>query len=174
VKALLLLRHAKAELDAPSGSDFDRRLTDAGRRASAAVGDDLRASAHRVNAIIASPAARVAETVAGVVLAAGWKLETAWNRRLYDASLDTLVEVVRNIDDAVETLLIVAHNPGSQEMILHLADEDPGGLRADIARNFAPAALAELRLRAERWGDVSGGCGSVLRLVQPSDLGRMR
>ena len=71
MKALLVLRHAKAELDAPSGSDFDRRLTDAGRRASAAVGDDLRASAHRVNAIIASPAARVAETVAGVVLAAG-------------------------------------------------------------------------------------------------------
>jgi phosphohistidine phosphatase len=169
VKTLLILRHAKASPDSPSGRDLDRPLTGRGHRACAAVGRDIQASGRRIDAIVASPAARVVETVAGAVEGAGWALEPAWDRRLYNAPRDALLEVIGEVDDAVEALLIVGHNPGLQELILHLAEDDRAGLHAQVGASFPTATLAELRLPINRWADAGPGCGRIMRLFRPRD-----
>lgn len=166
MKTLLVLRHAKAEADAPSGSDFDRRLTSRGHRDSAAVGRALRTSGCRLDAILASPAARVVETVDGLVQAAGFELAAIWDRRLYNAPPQTLLEAIRGTEAAVETLLIVAHNPGLPELILHLATAND--LRDRVAGGFQTAALAELRLAVDRWADAGARCGRIVSLERPS------
>lgn len=168
MKTLFVLRHAKASPDAPSGRDFDRPLTGRGHRDSAAVGGELRD--RRLDAFLASPAARVVETVDGLVEVAGFELEPIWDRRLYNASAEALLEVIQEVDGAVATLLIVAHNPGLQELIVALAEDDPAGLRAQIGGRFPTAALAELRLSIDHWDDARPGCGRVAAVLQPSDL----
>ena len=169
MKTLLVLRHAKASPDSASGSDFDRPLTDRGHRASAAVGRHLRVSDRRVDAIVASPARRVLETVAGVVEGARIDIAPRWDRRLYNASLAALFEVVQEIDGAVGTALIVAHNPGLKELIVHLAEDDPAGLRARVGGSFPTGALAELRLAIDDWRNVGPGCGRIIGLVRPEE-----
>jgi phosphohistidine phosphatase len=137
---------------------------------SAAVGRAPRDGGRRVDAIIASSALRAAETVADVIEGAGWALAPLTDRRLYNASPGKLLEVIRECDDAVESLLIVAHNPGLQELIVCLAEDDPAGLRAQIGSSFPTAALAELRLSIGHWRDAGPSCGRITTLIQPGDL----
>lgn len=169
MKTLFVLRHAKASRDAPSGTDFDRPLNKRGRKAAVAVGRELRARNSAVDAIVASPAARVSETVSGVIEGSGYNLEPAWDRRIYNASPVNLIEVLREVDDAVERLLIVGHNPGLQNLLLDLAEDDPGGLRDEIASSFPTAALAELRLAIAHWREAGPGRGRIVSLVRPRD-----
>jgi phosphohistidine phosphatase len=169
MKTLFVLRHAKASEESPSGSDFDRPLTSSGKRAAAAIGRALGASEPRTDAILASPAQRVIETVAGVAQAAGLNAAPGWDRRLYNASVQDLIAAIGETDDEVATLLLVGHNPGLKELIGYLATDDPAGLRAEVRGRFATATLAELRLTIDRWREIEPGCGRIEHLVRPGD-----
>lgn len=171
MKHLLVLRHAKASPDSSSGRDFDRPLTGLGHRAAAAIGRTLKAGDHRLDAVLSSPAARAVETVAHVTPGAASPLAPRLDRRLYNAPPETLLEVIGEVDGAIETLLIVGHNPGLQQLILELADDDSSGLRAQVGSNFPTATLAELRLSIDHWDEAGPGCGRLLTLLRPGDLG---
>jgi phosphohistidine phosphatase len=170
MKVLLVLRHAKASRSAPSGDDFDRRLELRGREEASAVGRLLRARGIAFDAIVASPAVRVVETVSAVIEAAGTAVEPAYDRRIYNAEPETLLEIIRDTDDSIQRMLLVGHNPGLQQLLLGLSDDDLTGLRATIAAGFPTAALAELHLAIEHWRDAGRGTGRVASLVRPDDL----
>lgn len=170
MKTLFVLRHAKASRDAPSGADFDRPLNQRGHKASVAVGRELWARNSAIDAIVASPAVRAVETVSGVIEGSGCTFAPLWDRRIYNASPGRLIEVIREADDTVERLLIVGHSPGLQHMLLDLAEDDPDGLRGDVASSFPTAALAELHLADEHWRDVAPGRGRIVSFVRPRDL----
>ena len=59
---LILLRHGDAERQAPSGEDFDRRLTATGRRESVETGESLAHLGFAPDLAIVSGAARARET----------------------------------------------------------------------------------------------------------------
>jgi phosphohistidine phosphatase len=166
VKTLLVLRHAKASPGSASGSDVDRPLASRGLREAAAVGRALRARDVQVDAIVASPALRVAETVAAVVHSAGWTLAPLWDRRIYNASAETLLAVIRELDDVAGAALIVGHNPGLHELILQLAEDG----YSQVGAGFPTATLAKLRLTVDRWADVGLGSGCIQSVVRPKDL----
>lgn len=169
MKTLLVLRHAKSSQDAPSGIDLDRPLNPRGRSQALALGRMMRERQIAVDAIIASPAARVAETLSGVLEGAGTGIEPVFDPRLYNASPEALLEVIREADDKVGRLLIVGHNPGLQHLLLHLGDQDCDGLRANVAANFPTATLAELRLSVDYWRDGGRHSGRIASLVRPED-----
>src|SRR6185295_17628817 len=115
MKTLLVLRHGKASQDASFAVDFDRPLKPRGLRQSLTLGRMMREQNLAVDAIVASPAVRVVETITGVMEGAGARFEPIYDRRIYGASPKTLVEVIHDADDKVEWLLIVGHNPGFQQ-----------------------------------------------------------
>ena len=59
---LILLRHGKAEAHAASGQDFDRPLTERGRRDVALVARRLAEAGQVPDLVLVSPAARARET----------------------------------------------------------------------------------------------------------------
>ena len=169
MKTLLVLRHAKASQDSPSGLDFDRPLKPRGRSQALALGRMMRIRNLTIDAIVASPAARVVETVSGLLKGTGESIEPAFDHRLYNASPEALIDVIRAFDNTVERLLIVGHNPGLQYLVLRLAGTDNHGLRCEVAAGFPTAMLAEVRLAVERWQDVAPGSGRIANLIRPDD-----
>lgn len=122
---LHILRHGKAERDAPSGRDYDRRLRPRGERQAAFVGAALaEREKGRAGAIVASPAARALATATIVQKATGWALTTD-DRLVVGSSTDEALEVVRAALGAKQTgaLVIVGHNPTLED----LADRLEGG-----------------------------------------------
>jgi phosphohistidine phosphatase len=163
MKRLLVLRHAKAEAESASGKDFDRPLAERGWQDATAVGRAMRERGLCPDAIVASPARRVVETLAALAEGYG-KLDPDYDRRIYNASPETLLDVVREADDAVQTILLVGHNPGLPLLLLQLAHTDNHDLLARIEQGFPTATLAVVEL-ADRWADAGSPRGKVVDLI---------
>ena len=164
MKRLLVLRHAKAEEDSASGKDFDRPLAKRGRHDAAELGRAMRERGLHPDAIMASPAKRVAETLAALAEGYG-PLDADYDRRIYNASAGTLLDVVREADDDAQTLLLVGHNPGLHLLVLGLADGDGGGLRSRIENSFPTATLAAVELPISSWTDIQPAGGELVDLI---------
>ena len=122
-RTLILLRHAKSDW---SGSvpDIDRPLADRGKAQAPLVGRWLANNAGRIDLALVSPARRARET---------WELASAqleplpparFEDRVYAASADQLLDIVRDVPDNVRTALIVGHNPGMEQLASLLAGEE--------------------------------------------------
>ncbi len=168
MKTLTLLRHAKSGWDDPVARDFDRPLNPKGQRAAQAMGRHLRAQGLEFDRVIASPAARVVETLEQVAIGYGSDLAPAWDQRIYLASAATLLDLVHELPDAAATALLVGHNPGLEELVLGLVPG--GGLRGDVETKFPTASLAEMRFDVEHWSDIQPGKGELVRFTRPRDL----
>jgi phosphohistidine phosphatase len=168
MKILTLLRHAKSTWDDPVARDFDRPLNRRGRKAAHAIGTEMRRLGLCFDAVIASPAIRVEETLAEVEVGYGSALGAAFDRRIYLATTETLLELVRCAEEAADRLLLVGHNPGLESLAMELTRG--GGLRDEAAIKYPTGTLAEIELPAERWRDVSPATGRLARFIRPRDL----
>ncbi len=168
MKSLTLLRHAKSDWADPALSDFGRPLNARGRRAARAMGREMQSLGLAFDAVVASPAARVVETVAGLAEGYGGALAPAYDERVYLASAGTLLRIVREADDRYDRLLIVGHNPGMERLALLLGRG--GALRDEVAVKYPTAALAEIGLPVAHWRDVGEGAGTLERFIRPRDL----
>lgn len=168
MKTLTLLRHAKSGWDDPVTRDFDRPLNGKGRRAAARMGRYMRDEGLAFDAVVASPALRVQQTIAGVEDGYGQTLGPRWDRRIYMASAATLLDLVQGVDDGAARVLLVGHNPGLEDLALHLASASP--CRAEVEAKYPTATLAELRFEIEHWADLAEGVGTLARFTRPREL----
>jgi phosphohistidine phosphatase len=166
LRRLLVMRHAKAERESSSGADFDRALAERGWRDAERVGRAMQGRRLMPDLVLASPARRTRESVAALERVLG-PLPAKHDERLYGATVAQLVEVVREIDDAAQTLLLVGHNPGVHELVLGLS----GGNEAGTVNGFPTAALAVIDLDATSWRDVATQAGRLADLIEPKKLG---
>jgi phosphohistidine phosphatase len=170
MKTLTLLRHAKSAWDDPVARDFDRPLNGRGRRAAARMGRYLRDEALAFDMVVASPALRVMQTLAGVEDGYGRALGAIFDRRIYMASAATLLDIVQGFDDGCDRVLLVGHNPGLEDLVLLLVPEAAGGLRTEVEAKYPTATLAELRFDADRWAAVDERGAAFPRFVRPREL----
>ena len=171
MKTLILLRHAKSGWDDPVARDFDRPLNKRGRRAARTVGRELRAQGIGFDAVIASPAARVVETLEDVAKGYGEPIRPAYDERAYLASAATLLELVQEADDGADRLLLVGHNPGLEALALMLTPEEgENGLRDALAVKYPTGTVAQIAFEVEHWRDVAAGAGHLERFIRPRDL----
>ena len=95
MKTLALLRHAKSDWSDARARDFDRPLNARGVRGAQAMGRHIKSTYLRFDRILASPAVRVAETIEEASKAWGHTFPVEWDRRIYLASSDTLIDLLR-------------------------------------------------------------------------------
>lgn len=116
---LILFRHAKAEARAESGEDIDRSLSDRGRRDAAAMARLLARMGLIPDLALVSPSSRTQETW---TLAAPAFPTTRLKivDQLYNAECDEIDEAVRAAAPDAGTVMVVAHNPGLQELSINL------------------------------------------------------
>jgi phosphohistidine phosphatase len=167
MKTLTLLRHAKSGWDDASLSDFERPLNARGRDAARAMGRELRALGLAWDRVLASPAARVTETIDGLAESYG-PIAPVYDEAIYLASLDGLLDIVRATDDACATLLVVGHNPGMERLALLLSRGGP--LHDQVALDYPTGALAEIAFAIDHWREVGESGGTLARFLRPRDL----
>lgn len=171
MKRLTLLRHAKSGWDDPVARDFDRPLNPKGKRAARAMGQYIRDHRLHYDRIAGSPALRVVETLEEVAAALGETIAPAWDKRIYLASGMTLLDVVHDAPNEAESLLMVGHNPGLEDLILMMVPDKAGDeARDQVEEKFPTAAIAEIEFDAQHWEELKPGTGRLVRFVRPRDL----
>lgn len=165
MKTLGLLRHAKSDWGQANQRDFDRGLNARGRRGAALMGAHIRGHDQRWDRLIASPAERVRQTLDLAQIG----LAPEWEERLYLASPDTILEILR--DGTGDAVLLAGHNPGLADLILELVAPARENTLFDEAKvKFPTAAFAVLELAIDDWRDARPECGVLVHFTRPRDL----
>lgn len=179
MKTLGLFRHAKSDWQDARARDFDRPLNARGRLGAPIMGrhvrDYARANGVVWNRILASPAARSAQTIELAAQGAGMDANTGfavnWDRRIYLASSATLIDLLREQEDWKKSILLVGHNPGLEDLIFDLVpDNGASHLRDIVEAKFPTAAFAVIELDIDHWADLDDNCGRLVHLMRPRDL----
>jgi phosphohistidine phosphatase len=161
---LVVIRHAKAG-EAPF--DIHRPLTERGLRDATAIGDWLRARAVRPDRAVVSPARRARETwqqAAGQLDAAP---EPIIDDRVYDNTVDLLLDIVRETPDDVGTLVLVGHNPSFGALASELDDgQGDRSARHELRTGFPTSAVAVFRIDGS-WSAVDLGAGTLTGFAAP-------
>ncbi len=168
-KRLLLIRHAKSSWADPGLIDHDRPLSDRGRKAAIAVGRFLRQSGLEPDLVVCSSAIRARQTLEFLRFAV--ETEVAIESSLYGAAAASLLSRIRSIPPGVRSAVLIAHNPGMEELARVLAGPDSDLASAD---KFPTAAVAEFRYLTPTWAAVGSGRagqGGLVTFVVPRDLG---
>jgi phosphohistidine phosphatase len=170
VKRLTILRHAKSSWEHQRLEDLNRPLNERGWTMARRMGCELEKRGMKFDLVIASPAARVRETIDGLREKLNLNVEIRFDPRIYAASEEMLLEIVHEVHETVHAPLIVGHNPGLQQLAVGLTSKDRDGLRDRVKHKFPTAALAAIELPAHRWAEVKPGSGEIAELILPKEL----
>lgn len=159
-RRLVVMRHSKAEPTAPS--DHGRALASRGRGDAAQAGHWLREQGIVPDAALVSDALRTQQTWEEVATAAGWDLEPILSAGLYAAGSDSAFDLIRDVDPAITTLVVIGHNPtmASIAELIDDGDGDPDAVTGMVTSGFPTSALAVFSLPGE-WTDLGPGGGRL-------------
>lgn len=116
MRRVILMRHAKSSWADPGMDDFDRPLNQRGLEAAPKMGRWYAEHHGLPDIVLSSPAKRAEATTNLWIEGAGFQGEVRWTPSLYLASPTTIIRTLSQLDDRFESAMIVAHNPGLEEL----------------------------------------------------------
>jgi phosphohistidine phosphatase len=164
-RRLVLVRHAQA---GDAATDRDRPLTEHGQQQAAAVGEWLARTGIAPDRVLISPALRTRQTWERARAALACAPEPGVEERIYDNTVDGLVEVIRESPEDVQTLVLVAHNPAVGMLASELDDgEGSEPAQQTLAAGFPPASVALFGV-ATPFAVLGPGQATLLEVVVPA------
>jgi phosphohistidine phosphatase len=160
MKTLYILRHAKSSWDNPLLADFERPLNKRGLEAAPLIGEIIYKNRFTPELVLSSPAKRAKQTAVLVREVGAIKPEIRFDERIYEASPQTLVQIISELGEEADSLLLIGHNPGLEGLIRFFTGE---------TQPMATAALAVIELNAKTWAEISADCGTLKNLIRPTD-----
>jgi phosphohistidine phosphatase len=147
-------------------ADHERPLGPRGQRDAVAVGEWLAANVAQVDLVLCSPSARTRRTWALATQQLPTEPPVRQEPDVYLGTLRTLHDLVRTTDDGVHTLVVVGHNPGTQELALLLAGSGDSNQLARMRSKFPTSGLAVLRSTGS-WKDLTEGTARLVEFTVP-------
>ncbi|MCC5943824.1 MAG: histidine phosphatase family protein [Bernardetiaceae bacterium] len=157
-KTLYLVRHALPE---ESGRlDALRKLTTKGMNDAIALGKWLQNQTPTPEHIMASDAIRAKQTAEAILEAfPTLKANAAFDSDWYQCSSHELLKAIQNVDDSINTLLFVNHNPTVSMLIAELSHTQPTWI--------TEGACAQIQFEIDTWQGLQHGLGELKGIYNP-------
>lgn len=119
----MLIRHAKSGWADSAQPDFDRPLNERGKKDAPAMGERLKTVGLIPDAFISSSAKRARQTAKRLAEGVGYEKELIrMEDKLYLCEPHVFDELISHLDDSLNTVFIVGHNPGITAYANSLSD----------------------------------------------------
>jgi phosphohistidine phosphatase len=129
--------------------------------------EHLRDEDVRPDLVLCSSAVRARQTLDHVRPALGdalVKIEPS----IYAAAADDILELLRGLAEPIRSVMVVGHNPGLQDLAVHLA---AGGDRLDeLTEKYPTGALATLVFAADSWAGIGALQAELSGYAAPREL----
>jgi phosphohistidine phosphatase len=160
---LWVIRHAKSSWADESQQDFDRPLKRRGQKDGKRMISWMREQDAKPQQIISSDAARTRATAEFVREGFGLPADRLrFDHRLYAASVDVQLAVLREVPQGVAAVALVAHNPESTEFVNALVGQQ-------VIEKLPTFGVAMLNVRVP-WSEATLGCATFIALQTPKAL----
>ena len=154
MKTIYFLRHAKSSWKYPDLDDFERPLNKRGRKNAPFMGRILKKLKVAPDLVLSSPANRAATTARMIAAKIRYPLEKIrYSESIYEFSENALIAVIKQIDDGVNTAMIVGHNPATNGLANYIGDQPIG--------NIPTSGVCCIELDISSWANISEHCGKL-------------
>lgn len=163
IKKLLLVRHAASEYAGLGIKDIDRVLNDRGIQQAHAMAAYLKQKGVCPQLLLTSPATRTRKTALFFVDSFGIgenKIQLVDD--IYEADPETLLDIIRQVPDTIDTLMLVGHNPSIAMLASYLARE--------IIEQVPTCGVVDLVFDVSDWALIDQGDGELIGLESPEQL----
>ncbi|RZS97554.1 SixA phosphatase family protein [Cecembia calidifontis] len=156
-KVLYLLRHGEAEPGFGQIGDYERPLTDKGKKQINRLAVELFKSGVELDLMVSSSSKRTMETARILSSILTCKKSDSFPD-LYEADPKTILRVINQTDASIQNLLIVGHNPGISALATFLSGE--------TYLIMKPGMLAKLEIYMEDWASVGQNTAGLIEIIQ--------
>jgi phosphohistidine phosphatase len=108
--------------------------------------------------VFCSPARRTRMTLENLLPG----VQASFPERLYNASAETILDIVRESDDSHQEVMVIAHNPGIFNFTRLMAETG-----AELPPGYAPGTLTVLECAAESWFDLMPARNRMRTIITP-------
>ena len=145
-KSVILFRHGKSDWDAQYDSDHDRPLAKRGIRDAKRMGKFLSKRAEVPELILSSTALRTRETTKLAMEAGNWDVDIELEKKIYEASLEEIINIIKCQDDKYNFICLVGHEPIFSTIITLINDKK--------RIKFPTATMARISFYTSDWKRV--------------------
>lgn len=134
----------------------------------------FKAQGHGCDLVLCSNAARTRETLSIFQPIACARAPVDVRSDLYLAEAAEMLALVRGLDDDVQSVLVVCHNPGAAELVQMMC-QPPLNVREEdrhrrMRAKFSTGSLAVIELDIDFWQDARMQKGVLADFMRPRDL----
>lgn len=160
MKTVYLIRHAKSDWGNPGLNDFNRPLNKRGVHDAPFMGQQLKSMQALPDLFISSPAKRAKQTVLSIARELNYpENNIVFDETIYHASTRQLYSMLNNLDDQIESIALVGHNPGLTYFSNYLTD--------DYIDNIVTCGIVIIELEIDRWNEIVEGIGRKIDYIYP-------
>jgi phosphohistidine phosphatase len=163
VKTLHLIRHAKSSWNHPGLSDAERPLNERGEKACRAMARPIMEAGCSFEHVFCSMAKRTRMTIEGIAETLPhpgikWQVE----EQLYTFSSQALLGWIHQLDDALDEVVTIGHNPATTDFCNAMGDR--------FIPNVPTCGYVQLRFELDSWRTLAPGSGRTLAFLGPKLL----
>jgi len=164
---LMIMRHAKSDWSSHT-ADFDRPLNNRGCRDAGRMAKHLNKLKLTPDIILISSAKRTRQTAELLLDDLDVPVDqTIISDSLYLASMNTLCDVIKKYAEDDQRLMLLAHNPGVDELVSYLSSAPPP--LADNGNLMATCAVAVFEV--DSLDDINrAGSVRLTELLRPKEI----
>jgi len=162
MKEIYILRHAKSSWDNSNLSDFDRPLADRGISDAKKMSNFLKDMNIKIDKVLCSNAIRAKETFDLTADGFNFEIDKAtYLDKLYFGDTTTIIQDLKELDESLNNILIVGHNPTLHYLVEILTNES--------INRFTTCNLATISHDGE-WVSLNSQQCSLKSLIRPKEL----
>ena len=162
MKQIYVLRHAKSSWDNSNLSDFDRPLADRGISDAKKMSNFLKDMNIKIDKVLCSNAIRAKETFDLTADGFNFEIDKAtYLDKLYFGDTTTIIQDLKELDESLNNILIVGHNPTLHYLVEILTNES--------INRFTTCNLATISHDGE-WVSLNSQQCSLKSLIRPKEL----
>jgi phosphohistidine phosphatase len=163
MKKLLLVRHAKSDWGQNDLSDFDRSLNHRGLNDAPMMAEFLKMKNIKPDLIISSAANRAITTASIIAEYLDYEPDLILQESsLYLCGANNILNNIKLIEDNIQTLMIVAHNPDITYLTNHLA-----GIRID---SIPTCGVACIDFNTDKWNEIDQDNAELIFFQYPKSI----
>ena len=158
VKFLYLIRHAKSSWKDMTLDDFHRPLNKRGKFDASLMGDVFYMANVTVDKIISSDAKRAKSTAILINEKLENNIDIIFENKLYDASINDIYNVIYSIEDNIDSVFIISHNPTLNMLAYELVDFD---------HNIPTCGVLKIQSNIKSWKNINKNNSKLILFDYP-------
>ncbi|WP_439135099.1 SixA phosphatase family protein [Pseudomaricurvus sp.] len=158
MKVLHLIRHAKSSWDNPDWADIKRPLNPRGLESCQIMAPEI-ARYCDFPEVFCSPAVRAQSTLQGFKEVLPELSDWTTDEALYTFSSWDLLEWCRQLDESLEQVTVVGHNPALTDLCNEVGDQP--------IDNIPTCGYVKLQTVCSQWRELSAGSAKVAAFLYP-------